>query len=136
MQGLTRFGVSIPTKLLQRFDRYCRKRSVSSRSEALRDLIRDALVHEELEAGREMIGSLTLVYDHHVREITETLTDFQHRHSRAVISTVHVHLDHRHCLEVIILKGTGPELRRFADRVLGLRGVRHGKLVVTATPAA
>jgi len=132
MPDMVRFGVSIPRALLRRFDAVCRRKGVPNRSEAIRDLLRGALVQEELAEGTEMVGALTLVYDHSVRELSELLTDLQHRHVGRIISSVHVHLDAHLCLEVIILRGTGKELRRFSDRVLGMRGVRHGQLVLTS----
>ena len=131
MESLIRFGVSIPPGLLGRFDELCARKGAANRSEAIRDLIRDALVQEEQEIGGEMVGALTLVYNHHVREISDVLTDYQHRHVHQVVSSLHVHLDAHFCLEVIILRGPGPDLRRFSDRLLGMRGVQHGKLVLT-----
>jgi len=132
MKGLVRFGVSIPKSLLERFDAYCRRRGIPNRSEGIRDLIRDALVQVEQEGEGEMVGALTLVYDHHVREISDVLTEVQHKHVERVISSLHVHLDRHLCLEVIILRGRAGDLRRFSDRLLALRGVRHGKLVLTS----
>lgn len=132
MGALARFGVSIPRSLLTRFDRLCRRKGIPNRSEAIRDLIRDALVQEELREDAQMVGALALVYDHQVREISDLLTEYQHRHVTKVISSLHIHLDAHLCLEVIVLRGTGRELRRFSDRLLGMRGVQHGKLVVTS----
>jgi CopG family nickel-responsive transcriptional regulator len=132
MKGLARFGVSIPHSLLERFDAYCRSRKILNRSEGIRDLIRDALVQVEQDGDGEMVGALTLVYDHHVREISDVMTDFQHKHVDRVVSSLHVHLDRHLCLEVIVLRGRARDLRRFSDRLLALRGVRHGKLVLTS----
>jgi len=137
MKDLVRFGISIPASLLERFDAQCRRRGVRNRSEGIRDLIRDALVQEEELAGDAgMVGALTIVYDHHVREVPELLTDFQHRHVKRVVSSLHVHLDAHLCLEVIVLRGRARELRSFSDRLLGMRGVRHGKLVLTSPRVA
>lgn len=132
MGALVRFGVSIPRALLARFDRLCRRKGIPNRSEAIRDLIRNALVQEEVSEGAEMVGALTLVYDHHIREISDLLIEYQHRHFTRVISSLHVHLDAHLCLEVIALRGSAKELRRFSDRILGMRGVQHGKLVITS----
>jgi CopG family transcriptional regulator, nickel-responsive regulator len=125
---LVRFGVSIPGKLLARFDELIEARRYATRSEALRDLIRDTLVDREWESDVETVGTITLVYDHHVRELAEALTAMQHDHGEAIISTLHVHLDHDHCLEVIVVRGRGSEITRFADRLIGTKGVVHGRL--------
>jgi CopG family nickel-responsive transcriptional regulator len=136
MKGLVRFGVSIQNSLLRRFDGYCRRRGIPNRSEGIRDLIRDALVQDEQEGDGEMVGALTLVYDHHVREISDIMTDFQHRHVDRVVSSMHVHLDRDLCLEIIVLRGRARDLRQFSDRLLAMRGVRHGKLVLTSPSLA
>lgn len=132
--GLTRFGVSIDEELLTAFDRVIGEKGYRNRSEAIRDLIRDHLVSEEWDAGREeTAGTITLVYSHDVRELTETLTDLQHRHHAAILSTMHLHLDAHLCLEVLVVRGRGEELRRMADRLIGTKGVMHGKLSLTTT---
>lgn len=127
-EGTTRFGVSIPNRLLERFDRVLGERGYSSRSEALRDLIRDYLVEVEWESNEETIGTVTLVYDHHVKELSEELNSLQHDMGKAIISTLHVHLDHHLCLEVVLVRGRSREIRRMADRLIGTKGVVHGKL--------
>lgn len=124
----TRFGVSIPDRLLERFDTVIGERGYSSRSEALRDLIRDYLVDVEWESDEETIGTVTLVYDHHVKELSDELNSLQHDMGEAIISTIHVHLDHNMCLEVVLVRGRSSEIRRMADRLIGTRGVVHGKL--------
>ena len=130
----TRFGVSIEDALLKRFDSLIRAKGFRNRSEAIRDLIRDLLVSEQWEAGtEETAGTITLVYSHDTRELTDTLTDIQHHYHAAVLSTMHIHLDHHTCLEVLIVKGKGREIRRIADRLIGTKGVIHGKLTLTTT---
>jgi len=132
--SLIRFGVSISQSLLGKFDTLIDEKGYTNRSEAIRDLIRDKLVEsswEEKDGTREAIGSVTIVYDHHTREIGDKLTDIAHDHHNLIISTMHVHLSHDSCLEVIITKGPGGEIRRFADTLISTRGVKHGKLVIT-----
>jgi CopG family nickel-responsive transcriptional regulator len=130
----TRFGVSIEDVLLRRFDGLLAAKGYGSRSEAIRDLIRDLLVSEEWEAGtEETAGTITIVYSHDTRELTETLTDLQHRHHAAIVSTMHIHLDNHNCLEVLIVRGRGKEIKKIADRLIGTKGVIHGKLTLTTT---
>ena len=124
----TRFGVSIPNRLLERFDGLIEEKGYSSRSEALRDLIRDFLVEAEWESDVETIGTVTLVYDHHVKELSDELNSIQHDMGKAIISTLHVHLDHHMCLEVVLVRGKSSEIRKMADRLIGTKGVVHGKL--------
>jgi CopG family nickel-responsive transcriptional regulator len=133
MPGITRFGVSLDETLLQQFDRVIRRKGYTNRSEALRDLIRESLVREQWELGTaETVGTLTLVYNHEVRELADTLTDLQHEHYRTIVSTLHVHLDPHHCLEVLVLRGRAKELKAIADRLIGTRGVKHGTFSATA----
>lgn len=122
--------------LLQRFDDHIGEKGYGNRSEALRDLIRADLVNAHLKRDGLAVGTLTIVYDHHVRELSEKLTDMQHDLGEHVVSTLHVHLDHDHCLEVIVLRGPSGLIQSAADRLLATKGVEHGKLVVTAMPAA
>jgi CopG family nickel-responsive transcriptional regulator len=129
MTSLKRFGVAVESELLDRFDRAIAGKGYATRSEALRDLMRERLVEEEWRSDEETVGVVTLVYDHGVRELTERLTELQHHFTGQVISTLHVHLDVRHCLEVILVRGTGRVLGAFADRLAGLKGVVYGKLV-------
>jgi CopG family nickel-responsive transcriptional regulator len=130
---LVRFGISIPQQLLGSFDRLLEGAGYANRSEAIRDLIRNRLVEAEWEAGAgEMIGTLTLVYDHHVHELGDALTDLQHQHHAAILSTLHIHLDAHLCLEVLVLRGPVEVIKRIADALTGLRGVKHGKLTVTS----
>lgn len=133
MKKLVRFGVSLDHRLLDDFDRLIAGKQYTSRSEALRDLIRDNLVGHQWEENRETVGTVTIVYDHHVRDLTDKLTDLQHRFHRLVLSTMHVHLDHDHCLEVLVVRGRGREIKKVADLLIGTKGVKHGKLTMTTT---
>ena len=134
MAGVIRFGVSLDEKLLDGFDRLISKKGYTNRSEAIRDLIRDSLVKDEWEEGdKETVGTITLVYDHHTRELTHTLTDLQHQHHKSIISTTHIHLDQHNCLEVLVVKGKGGDIKAIADKVIGTKGVKHGKLSATTT---
>lgn len=133
MAELTRFGVSLDDTLLQQFDRLIHRKGYTNRSEALRDLIRESLVREQWELGTaDTVGTLTLVYNHDVRELADKLTDLQHEHYQAIVSTLHVHLDPHHCLEVLVLRGKANELKGIADRLIGTRGVKHGTFSATA----
>ncbi len=132
--GIKRFGISLDSLLLKRFDSLITRKGYPNRSEAIRDLIRESLVREEWEYGdRETVGAITIVYSHDTRELTDTLTDIQHHYHTSVISSLHVHLDHHNCLEVIIVKGKGKEIRKIADRLTGTKGVKHGKLSLATT---
>jgi CopG family nickel-responsive transcriptional regulator len=120
--SVTRFGVSLEEPLLQQFDRLIHRKGYSNRSEALRDLIRESLVREQWELGTaETVG-----------ELADKLTDLQHAHYRAIVSTLHVHLDPHHCLEVLVLRGKANELKSIADLLIGTRGVKHGTFSATA----
>ncbi|MGC2403806.1 MAG: nickel-responsive transcriptional regulator NikR [Acidobacteriaceae bacterium] len=131
MAELARTGVSIDEELLSEFDRLIAKRAYKNRSEAFRDLIREALLAETVDSNKPVVGTLTLVYDHHVPNLSEKLTEAQHAAGAKVLAATHVHLDHHYCLEVIIMKGRSKELQELADRMLALRGVELGKLVLT-----
>jgi CopG family nickel-responsive transcriptional regulator len=133
MGRLVRFGVSMDARVLAALDRIVDGRHYANRSEAVRDLIRTQQVREAWEdAAGPVVGTLTLVYDHHVREVNDRLLGLQHDHEDLVHSTMHVHLSHRMCLEVIVLKGKPGEIRSLADRLIAARGVKHGRLVATA----
>jgi CopG family transcriptional regulator, nickel-responsive regulator len=133
MGDLARTGVSLKYDLLKKFDDAISKRGYVNRSEAIRDLIRDHLVSEEIDKNKTVIGTLTIVYDHHRPNLTEKLVEAQHRAGGKVLAATHVHLDHHNCLEVVIMKGRGGELKDLANGILSLRGVKHGQLVVTST---
>lgn len=136
MERLVRFGVSLDRKLLGAFDRHIRQRHYTNRSEALRDLIRDKLVGEEWDENKQTMGTITYVYDHHVRGLAGKLTDIQHAHSGQILSGMHVHLDHNHCLEVLVVKGKGGDIKKVADALVSVKGVKHGKLTMTTTGKA
>lgn len=134
MDKIRRFGVSIEESLASRFDEHIRGEGYGSRSEALRDLIREHLVLDQLSLdGTPAVASLSLVYDHHQRELHQTLNHLQHDHHELIISTLHVHIDHDHCLEVIILRGPNTQIKAVADRLMSTRGVKHGKLTLTTS---
>ena len=127
-----RFGVSIPPKLLDRFDQTIVEQGYTNRSEAIRDLIRDRLVELDWQAEEtETVGTVTLVYNHHTRELSEKLTELQHQAHEAVISAMHVHMDAHNCLEVLVVRGEGKDIKRIADKLISTKGVKHGKLVMT-----
>jgi len=129
---LKRFGVSMEEELLESFDRLCAEKGYATRSEAIRDMVRAQLVEEKLEQGdTEAMGTLTVVYDHHQRELQEKLTDYQHHFLHAIVATLHVHLDAHRCLEVVILRGKTTKVKKIADGLISAKGVKHGKLVVT-----
>jgi len=130
---LERVSLAIEKSLLNRFDRLLRRRGLGNRSEAVRDLIRHRLVADEGTSGRgEAVASLTLVYDHAQRELSDRLVGAGHQHHARVLSTLHVHLDERLCLEVLALRGKPRVLRHFADHLIGLKGVKHGELVMSS----
>jgi len=132
MEEMIRFGVSISPGLLQRFDSMIAQQGYTNRSEAIRDLIRDRLVHMEWDMGeKETVGTITIVYDHEVRELSERLTELQHQELDSIISTMHVHLSTRNCLEVCVVKGKGSVIKRIAEKLISTKGVRHGKLTMT-----
>ena len=133
MSFLVRTGISLDSELLARFDRVVAQKGYGSRSEAIRDLVREQAVATEVAQNRVIVGTLTLVYDHHQPKLSERLIEAQHDYQGKVLATTHVHLDHRNCLEVIIVKGRGSEVQQLADQLLSLRGVKHGKLVITTT---
>ncbi len=133
MGEVTRFGVSLDEKLLRQFDRLIVRKGYANRSEALRDLIRESLVRDQWEIGTEnAVGTITLVYDHDTRDLADKLTDLQHAHYESIVSTLHVHLDPHHCLEVLVLRGPARTLKEIADRLIGTRGVKHGTFSATA----
>jgi CopG family nickel-responsive transcriptional regulator len=134
MADLIRYGVSIDRSLSKRFDRLIQTEGYANRSEAIRDLIRDRLVEEEWRAGNEeSIGVVTLLYDHKQRELSRKLTHSQHNHHGETISSLHVHLDSDNCLEVIVMRAPAMAIKEIATRLIGTKGVKHGKLVMTST---
>jgi CopG family nickel-responsive transcriptional regulator len=134
MGDLSRIGVAIDSELLDKFDRLITQRGYTNRSEAFRDLIRDELVEKTWESPEsQVVGTVTLVYDHHVRLLNEKLTDIQHDFHRSILSTLHVHLDHDHCLEVLVVRGKSMDVRKVADVLISTKGVKHGRLTITTT---
>ena len=132
MEKLVRFGVSMPEHLLEHFDKIITTKGYTNRSEAIRDMIRDTIVEHEWMEGKEVVGVITLVYDHHKKGVMEKLTDLQHIHHENIASSTHIHLDHENCLEVVVVKGKPPAIKELADNMIALKGVKHGKLVVTS----
>lgn len=133
MNNIVRFGVSIDEKLLSRFDVMISGKGYVNRSEAIRDLIRDMIVSEDIaNPESESIGTLTLVYSHDVHELSEKLNDIQHHNHQIIVSATHIHLDEHNCLEVLILRGKARDVQTIADKLLAIKNVRHGKLTVTA----
>lgn len=133
MTELTRTGVSIEEDLLQKFDQLIARRGYKNRSEAIRDLIRESLVTDAVNENKTVVATLSMVYDHHLPNLGQKLTEMQHHSHGAVLAATHVHLDEVNCLEVIIMKGSSKEIRTLADHMLSLRGVKNGKLVMTTT---
>jgi CopG family nickel-responsive transcriptional regulator len=133
MKHLVRFGVSLDRRLLDDFDRLIERRKYTNRSEAIRDLIRGDLVEQEWDQNKETIGTITFVYDHHVPDLSRKLTHIQHDFQGHIMAGMHVHLDHDHCLEVLVAKGKGAAIRKVADALLSVKGVKHGKLTMTTT---
>jgi CopG family transcriptional regulator, nickel-responsive regulator len=137
MGETVRFGISIDDGLLERFDKLVDEKGYVNRSEAIRDLIRDALVEQVWEVGNEeTVGTVTLVYDHHVHDLSDRLTEQQHEHHNEIVSALHVHLDAHNCLEVLVVRGNAAVVKKIADALIGVKGVKHGKLVMTTTGTA
>ncbi len=133
MDQLVRFGVSLDGKLLRDFDAAIESRGYTSRSEAIRDLIRSDLVAREWEESKEVVGVVMMVFDHHRRQLQEAVTELQHRYLEEVISTLHIHLDHDNCLEVVIVRGDAGRIGQLAARLKALRGVKHCSLNMSTT---
>ena len=133
MSKITRFSVSLEDDLLEQFDRYCKQQQVATRSEAIRQLLRDTLTKEAwAEESHDAAGTLTLVYDHHRPQLRDHLTRLQHDHTDLVVSTLHAHLTHDLCLEVIVLRGPAVRLHEIAARLRGLKGIYKGELVMAS----
>jgi len=133
-KNLVRFGVSIEEKLLTKFDSHILDKGYGNRSEAIRDLIRNELVSQQIEnPNAESFGTLTIVYNHHHGDISDKLNHVQHDYFHNIVSTTHIHLDAHNCLEVLILKGKAGALKAIADMILAIKNVRHGKFVISST---
>jgi CopG family nickel-responsive transcriptional regulator len=136
MSELSRIGVAIDSDLLAKFDALIARRGYTNRSEAFRDLIREELIEKAWEApDSKVVGTVTIVYDHHVRLLNEKLTDLQHEFYHHILSTLHVHLDHDNCLEVLVVRGRAAEVRKIADTLISTKGVKHGRLTITTSGA-
>jgi CopG family nickel-responsive transcriptional regulator len=133
MGRLVRFGVSLEAELLSKFDHLTKQRNYTCRSEALRDLIRQELVSKQWQTGDEIAGAITLIYDHHKRELVNKLMDIQHHFGPMIISSSHIHLDHNNCLEIIAVKGSANEAQKLADSLKSVKGVKHGTLSMSTT---
>jgi CopG family nickel-responsive transcriptional regulator len=134
MPTLERFGVSMEQDLLSKFDAMVEARGYRSRSEAIRDLVRQELVKDEwADPKAEVIGTITIAYEHHQHELANVLADLQHQHHGLILCSTHVHLDAHNCLEVVIARGSSARLRQIADALISTRGVKHGQLVSTTT---
>jgi CopG family nickel-responsive transcriptional regulator len=136
MAELTRTGIAMDADLLARFDRFILKQGYTNRSEAFRDLVRDRLITATVEDPEvNVVGSITLIYDHHSRLLPDKLTKLQHDHHDLVIATTHAHLNHNTCLEVIVVRGRSKHVQKLADLLIGTKGVHHGRLVMSSATA-
>ncbi|MFH1441451.1 MAG: nickel-responsive transcriptional regulator NikR [Candidatus Omnitrophota bacterium] len=134
MPQVVRFGVAMDGMLLSKFDSLIVKKGYANRSEAIRDLIRNNIIEEEWVSGnKETVGTVTIVYNHHVRELADTLTGIQHKYHSEIISCMHVHLDAHNCLEVLAVKGQPEKIKKISDALISAKGVKHGKLVMTSS---
>lgn len=132
--GVARFSVSVPGELARQLDRMCREKGYDNRSLAVADMIRAQLVEHQQQFGdKEIAGTITLLYDHHKQHVQAALTDIQHDHHEVIIATLHAHLDHENCLEILAVRGKAAIIKRIADELIGAKGVKHGKLTVTST---
>jgi CopG family nickel-responsive transcriptional regulator len=132
MARIVRFGVSLDKGLLDKFDALIAERGYASRSKAFRDLIRGSLIEKTWKKGDVVAGAVTLVYDHHRKDLMDRITDLQHDFHRLIISTQHIHLDHDHCLEIIAVRGRAGEVERLADRLRSVKGVKHGTVSMSS----
>ncbi len=133
MSEIVRFGVSLEKELLDKFDRLTKEKKYPNRSEAIRDLIRENLVKREWVEGKEVAGSITLVFDHHKRELVNILIDIQHDFHPLIISSQHIHLDHDNCLEIIVVRGKPGEVRELSDKLRSTKGVKYSALSIATT---
>lgn len=133
MADLARFGVSLEKNLLQSLDFLMKEKGYTNRSEYIRDLVRNDLVRKEWASGAEVVGAITLVYDHHRRELVNILTDVQHDYHELIVSGQHIHLDHHNCLEIIAVRGEPGKIEDLANKLRAAKGVKHGALTVTST---
>jgi CopG family transcriptional regulator, nickel-responsive regulator len=133
-ESVTRFSVSLPSALARELDRMANEKGYDNRSLAIADMIRAHLVeHRQQKRDVEIAGSITLVYDHHRHHLQDLLTDLQHNHREVILSSLHVHLDHDNCLEILAVHGNAAEIKKLADELIAAKGVKHGKLTITST---
>ena len=131
-EKIKRFGVSMEPELLDKFDKIIKKEGYSNRSEAIRDIVRKKLIERKIKnSNANSIGTLTMIYDHHTRNLSNKLINLQHEHHNEILSTVHVHIDHHNCLEVLILKGKSNNVQKLADSIKTIKGVKYGELIIT-----
>ena len=129
-----RIGISLEKKLLKQFDRLIRSKGYTNRSEAVRDLIREKLVAEEWAVPTgETVAAVFLVYNHETMELSQRMTHLEHSQFHSIVSTMHVHMDHDNCLEIIILRGPGREIQRLGEQLISMRGVKHGRFIPGTT---
>jgi len=133
MSDLTRFGVSLEKTLLDRFDHFIRERNYTNRSEAFRDMIRQELIKREWLEGNDVAGAITLIYDHHRKDLLNKITDIQHNFQKLIISTQHIHLDHHNCLEIVAVRGNPSEVQKLMGLMKAIKGVKHGTLSMSST---
>ena len=136
MSALIRFGISLDRELSEKFDELIKRKAYTNRSEAIRDLIRQDLVEQEWLHGSEVAGAVTLIYNHHKRELLNKITDIQHDFQKAIISAQHIHLDHHNCLEIIAVKGNPVEVEKLASTLKAVKGVKHSTLSMSTTGKA
>jgi len=133
-KGVARFSVSLPAELAEQLERMTREKGYDNRSLAVADMIRAHLVEHQQQFGdKEIAGTITLLYDHHKQHVQAALTDIQHDHHEVIIATLHVHLDHHNCMELLAVRGKATVIKRIADELIAAKGVKHGKLTVTST---
>jgi len=133
MSSIARFGISLDKGLLEKFDRLIESKSYTNRSEAFRDLIRQELVKKEWQGAHEVVGAITLIYDHHRRELVNKLLDIQHEFGSCIISSQHIHIDHNNCLEILAVKGSPEKVQRLSDNLKAVKGVKHSTLSMSTT---
>ncbi|MGB9599580.1 MAG: nickel-responsive transcriptional regulator NikR [Myxococcota bacterium] len=133
--SIYRFGVSLERSLIDKFDQLIKRRRYTNRSKAIADLIRKELIHTTWEAGGEIAGAIILLYNHHKRDLLAKMTDIQHDYQRYIVSTQHIHLDHDNCLEIIAVRGKADEINTLADKLISLKGVKHGDISFTSAKA-
>ena len=133
MSGVFRFGISLPKDLINKFDKLIKEKNYTNRSKAFGDLIRQELIKKEWLEGKEIAGAITLIYDHHKRELLNKITDLQHDFQKIIISTQHIHLDHNNCLEIVAIRGNPKEAQQLADTLKSTRGVKYTTLSMSST---